>query len=127
MKQSSLIKLVDLLSFLTLLVMISTGALLEFTLQPRSGSAAVWGMTRHEWGDLHSQVSLAFLILLAAHLVLHFRYIASVVAGKASREQVYRVTIGVVAVVILLLLAIAPVLAPVEDASPARPGYQYKR
>lgn len=60
--QAIITKIIDLLSFVTLVAMMSTGALLEFTLPTHSGSLSVWGMTRHEWGDLHSNISLVFLL-----------------------------------------------------------------
>jgi hypothetical protein len=127
MKQSSLINVIDLLSFIALVAMISTGALLEFTLPIRSGPSSVWGLTRHEWGDWHAYVSLAFLLLMSAHLFVHFKYIKCVVIGKATREQNYRIAIGLVGIVTLLALAVAPVVSPVDESSDARRGYHGNR
>jgi len=45
MKYSTIIKIIDLLSFLTLLLMVSTGTFLKYTLPPRSGGAEVWELT----------------------------------------------------------------------------------
>ena len=69
MKQSGLIKLIDLLSFIVLTLMISSGVLLEFTLPARSRGASVLDLTRHQWGSVHFYLSLLFLILMALHLV----------------------------------------------------------
>ncbi len=125
MKQSSLISIIDLLSFVALVAMISTGALLEFTLPIRSGPSSVWGLTRHEWGDWHYYLSLAFLILMSVHLIVHIKYIKSVIVGKASREQNYRIAIGLVGILTLLALAVAPVVSPVEESSKAGQGYHH--
>ena len=127
MKQSDFTKIIDLLSFITLVLMISTGALLEFTLPVRSGTSSVWGMTRHEWGDLHSYISLSFLVLIATHLFVHFKFIKSALTGKATREQNYRIAIGVVSLVTLIALAIAPVVSPVSESHKNKPIHQFNR
>jgi len=125
LNQFKLVKLVDLLSFVTLALMISTGALLEFTLPTRSGPTAVWGLTRHQWGDIHSWISLLFLLLMSTHLVLHFRFIKTAIAGQATREQKYRLAIGIVALITLLALAVAPLMAPVDNSVKSGSGYRH--
>ena len=75
MKKLTIIKWVDGLLFLLFIFIMSTGTFLAFTLPHRSGPASVWGMTRHEWGDIHFYLSIFFLILLAAHLFLHLGFV----------------------------------------------------
>lgn len=116
MKQSELIKLVDLLSFIALVLMVSTGLLIEFTLPTRSGPASVLSLTRHEWGSVHLYISLIFLLLMACHLFLHVKFIKVAVLGRASREHTYRVAIGLVGLLALLCLAVMPFLFPIENA-----------
>lgn len=127
MQSATLTKIIDLLSFIVLVAMISTGALLEFTLPARSGPLSVWGMTRHEWGDLHSNISLVFLVLLSAHLLLHLKFIKYAVTGSATTEQKYRIAIGIAGLIALLAVAFAPVVSPVEEPAGARPGHQFNR
>src|SRR5690606_15083432 len=103
------------LSFVTLLLMISTGALLAFILRPQSGPATVWGLTRHEWGDIHFYISIVFLVLMTVHLFLHLGFIKKAIAGQATQLQSYRLIIGVLSFLVLLALAFAPFLAPVEN------------
>jgi len=44
----------DALAALAMLGMIATGIILRFALPPgTSRSLALWGLTRHQWGDLH--------------------------------------------------------------------------
>lgn len=119
----TLINLIDLLSFAVLIFMMSSGAVLEFTLPARSGPASVWGLSRHEWGDLHGYLSLAFLLLMAVHLMLHVRYIKSALMGKASREQNYRLAIGLIGLLSLLALALAPPLSPVDETARGGRGF----
>ena len=85
--QPALIKLIDLLSFIILITMISTGTLLKFTLPPRSGGDSIWGLTRHEWGNIHFYLAITFLVLMTIHLVIHLRFIKSAVLGHATRTQ----------------------------------------
>lgn len=115
MKHSTLIKIIDLLSFVSLTLMISTGTLLRFTLPPKSGGDEVWGLTRHDWGNFHYYISITFLLLMAAHLLTHIKFIKSVIAGKASTEKNYRIAIGIVGIITLIALAFSPVTSTVTD------------
>ena len=115
MNKSSLIKLIDLLSFIGLSALISTGALIKFSLPPKSGGATIWGFTRHEWGDIHFYISLCFLCIITIHLFLHFKFIKAAIFGSASREIGYRIAVGFVGFVVLILLLLAPFISPIEN------------
>ncbi len=125
MKKSQLIQIIDLLSFLALTAMITTGLLLEFSLPPRSGGSSVLTLTRHEWGNLHFYISVTFILLMIAHLLTHINYIKAAVVGKATKEQKYRIAVGVLGLVSLLLLSIVLLTTPVEEDSSVR-GWQHK-
>lgn len=122
MNQFTVIKILDLLSFAALTLMLSTGIVLRFTLPPRSGGDEVWGLTRHDWGNIHYYLSVVFLLFMAAHLVAHAKFIKSVIIGKAQKEKYYRIAIGVLGVIALIALAFAPVASPVTDV---QRGHQY--
>ncbi len=124
MKQSKLIKLVDLLSFVSLTLMLSTGIFLRFILPPRSGGDTVWGLSRHQWGDLHYYLSVLFLFFMSAHLIMHVKFIKTVILGKAPAEKNYRIAVGVVGLVALITLALAPLVSPVTEN---QRGQQYHR
>ena len=123
MSHSTIIKIIDLVSFVTLTLMVSTGILIRFTLPPRSGGDAVWSLTRHEWGDIHFYISIVFLALMTVHLITHFKFIKLVITGKASTDKIYRVAIGIISVIALILLSFAPVTSTVTDA---HNGNQYR-
>jgi hypothetical protein len=115
MNKSNLIKLVELISFICLLVLISKGALLKFSLPPRSGGASVWGFTRHEWGDIHFYISVFFLVLMSIHLLLHIKFIKAAILGKLSREKNYRIIVGVISLLVLLALIFSSLFYKVEN------------
>lgn len=73
----------------------TTGLLLEKTLPPGSGRLEIglpdrqitmlWGLTRHEWGQIHLWTAYALLAILVLHLALHWRWLLAAFTRK-SRE-----------------------------------------
>ena len=116
MNQFTLTKVLDLFSFVALMSMLSTGVFLKITLPPRSGGDQVWGLSRHEWGDIHFYLSVIFLLLMSAHLLVHAKFIKSVIIGKAPTEKYYRIVAGIIGVIALIALTFSPVISPVTDA-----------
>lgn len=121
MTKFHIIKLIDLFSFIGLASLISTGALMKFTLPPRSGAMSIWGLTRHDWGTIHYYIALIFLILISIHLLLHLGFIKAAILGKVSREVKYRLSIGIVGFIVLLLLLSAPFFSPIHNEN--TPGF----
>jgi len=111
------IKIIDMLSFVALVMTVTSGLLLEFVLPTRSRSASVWSLTRHEWGDIHFYISIAFLVLMSLHLLIHIKFIKSAVLGKVDRERKYRMAIGLLGLLSLLTLAALPLMSPIENSS----------
>lgn len=115
MNRKSLNAIVDALGFVSFLFLTATGLLMHYILPAGSGRfVALWGMDRHEWGAIHFWISIAFLSILALHLLLHWRWIVAVVKGLPTEESGYRVSIGVIALLALLVLAASPFFFPVE-------------
>ncbi len=89
MKRSTVNFLLDAMLAAALLGMIGTGILLRYTLPAGSGRmTAVWGLTRHEWGDVHFWLALAAVGMVVVHLSLHWGWVVSMVrcgiAGQGS-------------------------------------------
>jgi len=107
-------------------LLVATGLLVRYTLPPGSGGRVpmggghggaqrevglVLGMTRHEWGDVHFWISVVLLAVLAVHVVLHWKWVASVVRGQPRPEGAgtgARVVVGGVALVALVVVALLP-------------------
>lgn len=111
------VKLIDLFSFMGLLLLIATGILLHYSLPPQSGRATIWGLTRHQWGDVHFVVAVGFLCLITCHLFLHLKFIKGAVFGRTEGIPGYRLAIGVTGLVAVILLLLAPALSPVQPSN----------
>jgi len=121
-----LITLIDVLAFLAFVFVVTTGVLLHYILPPGSGrTIEVLGMNRHEWGDIHFLLSFAFLAVLAVHLFLHTRFIASVLRGHAEGGSRLRLALGLLGLLAVVALAAAPLLVP-KETSEHTPKYQYR-
>ena len=123
MKRSNLINVVDAASFIGFVFLASTGVLLRYVLPPGSGRwSSVWSLSRHDWGAVHFWISVAFFAVLTLHLVLHWRFVLSLLRGKVPRAMGLRLALGMVGLLAILALAAAPLLAPVDQLGPAQGG-----
>lgn len=120
MKQA-LNRIINALGLLIFSLLISTGSVLKWILPPGSGRvealmrggfgknktiATVMGLTRHEWGEIHFYISIAFLIILIIHLVLHWDWIRATAWGtKKNPLSSFRrlITIAIVTIVVISL------------------------
>lgn len=99
---------IDILAALCLLVMILTGYLLRFPLPPTTNRThELWGLSRHEWGAVHSWASLALLAVLAIHVVLHWEWIFATIRHrftsiKAAPNQ--KRNAGIIALAVFVIL-----------------------
>jgi hypothetical protein len=115
MKRVKLNFIVDIAAFAGFVLLTTTGVLMRYLLPPGSGHySTIWGMDRHEWGGIHFWVSVLFFSILAFHLILHWRWIASVVTGRPREGSGLRAALGLVGLATVVALASTPLLAPVE-------------
>jgi hypothetical protein len=82
----------------------------------------VWGLSRHEWGEIHYWIALAMAAVLAVHLVLHWKWIICVVRGKASEASGRRLALGGVGLAFAILLSLAPLASPTQSVTREQMG-----
>lgn len=129
MKRTHVNFVIDFLAFAGFLALMSTGLLLQFRLPQGSGSVhgvgsgnrsdwrpitTLWDWTRHDWGQVHIWIAALLLVVLTAHIVLHRKWIVSVVRGTKTEASGWRFALGVSSALGLLLLAAIPLFAPTE-------------
>jgi len=121
MNRSRLNVVVDAAAFAAFVFLTTTGVLSRYVLPPGSGrDATLWGLNRHDWGDIHFWVAVVLLGVLVLHLALHWKWILYIVRGKRSEASGARLALGAVGLVGLLGLAAAPLMAPVEKTGVPR-------
>lgn len=117
MKRPNLNFLVDFVAFAACIFLLSTGLIMYFVLPPGHGHLELWGMNRHGWGDIHFWSAVAFILIIAIHLVLHWKWIISKVKGrvKSSEKISARTILFATGVSIIILISISPFFSPVND------------
>lgn len=113
--------MLDLIAFVGFVVLTTTGVLMRYILPPGSGYySTIWSLDRHEWGSIHFWISVVFFLILALHLVLHWRWIMNALLGRPREGSGFRAGLGIVGLITVLALAIAPLVAPVERDSSSK-------
>jgi hypothetical protein len=75
--------LVDLAVAFIMLGMVLTGYVIKFPLPPGTNKEwMLWGMTRHQWGEIHFWISTVLLILIVIHVCLHWNWIVTVIRQR---------------------------------------------
>ena len=94
MRRSTLNFLVDALTLLAIFAMIVTGLVIRFALPPGTGGRhggrglVLWGMGRHDWGDVHFWASVALGVLLVVHVALHWSWVCTTVRRSLGGKEV---------------------------------------
>jgi hypothetical protein len=115
MKRTSKNITIDTIAFIGFVLLTTTGILMRYVLPPGSGRfKVIWGLDRHGWGSIHFWISILFLSILTIHLVLHWRWIVTVLTGRPREGSGLRAGLGIVGLAGLLALSAAPLLSPIE-------------
>src|SRR5690606_34127107 len=105
---------IDTGALVSFLVLASTGILMYLVLPAGSGRNMVWGLTRHEWGEIHFWVSMFFLAIMGIHLILHWNWITCMVKSRILDKMGVTAKItAVIMVLLLVILIVAPLFSPV--------------
>lgn len=115
---------IDFLMFLLMVYLTSSGLLMKYVLFPGSqrqekyGSNVdlyFFGIDRHEWGSIHFVVGLILLVLLALHVIFHWKNIKGIygrLVHSVYRRRILAWALGLVCLIILVLpFLMAPTFA----------------
>lgn len=119
---------IDTIGFVCAVLLIVTGFLLEYTLPPGSGRLGteghgpapgglqrpillLWGLSRHEWGNIHYWIAIALMAAMSLHLLLHWKWIVAMIQGKPREGSGIGLALGILGLASLLALALAPFLS----------------
>ena len=106
----------DAAAFIAFCFLTSSGILLEYILPERSGhGVTVLGVGRHAWGEIHFYIALILFAIMALHIVVHWKWIVNMTRGRVGEASGRRLLVGVFALLVVILLAAAPILVPVEN------------
>ncbi|MEW6199831.1 MAG: DUF4405 domain-containing protein [Planctomycetota bacterium] len=110
--------LIDVLTALVMLAMIVSGLVVRYVLPTGSGGRGggrglvLWGLDRHDWGDVHFWLAVAVGALLVLHVALHWRWACATVRQMLRRGERAQLTslamlnlygVGFLAAVVLLI------------------------
>lgn len=117
MKASNKNYIIDIVGFVCFIFLVSTGVILYYNLPKGSGHGiTIWGLDRHEWGTIHFWIAVFFLLVLALHLVLHWKWIVSLTKGRPQKSSENRIALAFVGLIALIAIAIAPIVTPVQNS-----------
>jgi hypothetical protein len=75
LRRATLNFIVDSTTLLVALAMIATGLLIRFILPPGSGERVnLWGLGRHNWGDIHFWLAVGLVVFALIHVSLHWSW-----------------------------------------------------
>ena len=119
--------IVVVLAYIAMAGLGATGIILRFRLPPGSGSDAVVGLTRHEWGGIHFGLVLALVALVALHIVLHWTWVTHTFGTLFGGGREWKPGAGLGGAVLLIFLGLllaalvaAALALPVQTGSGAR-------
>ena len=81
LRRSTLNILVDTVALLLVAGMAFTGTIMRYILPPGSGghgrgaARTLWGLGRHDWGDLHFVLAVVFGVVALVHVALHWAWV----------------------------------------------------
>ncbi|OGP86840.1 MAG: hypothetical protein A2Y95_01385 [Deltaproteobacteria bacterium RBG_13_65_10] len=116
MRKADLNFVVDVVAFVAFVFLAATGVLVRYVLPPGSGHfSMLWGMDRHEWGQLHFWTAVVLMASLGFHLFNHWRWVVGMVKGPPREGSGLRVALAAIGVMALVGLAAAPFFGRVEQ------------
>jgi len=114
MQRNTINFMIDVITLLVMLGMVATGLVIRFVLPPGTGGRhggtglALWGLGRHDWGDIHYWLAVTLGLLVLVHIALHWNWVC-IIAQRLTRpgtpiEKITAKTINIYGIVLLGLI-----------------------
>lgn len=88
MQRTLLNLIIDLASGFLFCALIATGYLLRFPLPPGTNKVlSLWGLSRHQWGEVHFWISTVLVSVLVVHVILHWQWLVTVIRQRLHRAK----------------------------------------
>ncbi len=108
MKYGVLRRYLDIMMYLLMSFVAGSGFLIGYRLPPcsRGGDHGItlWGMGRHDWGELHLWAAYALLLMCIVHIAVNYSFI-KVIFQKTNRAFPLVVAFAGAAIILYLLIA----------------------
>jgi len=107
--------IVDSLSLFCMIILTITGIMIHYKLPKGIKEATVWGLQRHDWGELHFWVAVILLLAITVHLLLHTPWIKGVVSPKKDEIKKVKLVAYSITFILILTIGLTALLSPVID------------
>jgi hypothetical protein len=116
MKRTTVNFVVDAVAFVAFSFLAATGAIIHFVLPAGSGHfETLWGMDRHQWGEIHFWIAATMAVTVVTHLLLHWRWLVTTIRGGSPTNASARVLLAVAVVALVVGVALSPFFATVQS------------
>lgn len=108
--KNNLLRLSNLALWLVFSFLTGTGLLLKVRLPPGSRGGrglSVWGLSRHEWGDLHFWAAVLMGALVILHFALNWTWMRKIAASRQSWRLAAGFALGLILMVLFLFLPVS--------------------
>jgi glucan phosphoethanolaminetransferase (alkaline phosphatase superfamily) len=121
MKKSMLNLVLDALMLLCLAAIAGIGFLMKFVLvagyrrweiYEQNVSLSFFGMDRHQWGEIHFAIGIAFLTLVVLHIILHWSMIVTIYHRLIPSRPVRWVVALIFVFIVIFLFAFSCFVKP---------------
>lgn len=112
---------IDIFMLVLMMPLAGIGFLMKYILVPGTRRNELYGsgvdleflgMDRHEWGQIHFLISIVLLVLLALHIILHWKVIVCVFRRMIPGKIMRIVLASLLAVLSLIMIAFALLVTP---------------
>jgi hypothetical protein len=108
MNRSAINLAVDLAIAALFLALLATGLTLAFALPPGTNKRlCLWGLSRHQLGNIHLWISLAFVGVVLLHVALHWSWVVAVLSKHIGLKTCPKGSLLRSGLAVLLILAAA--------------------